>query len=75
MQIFVEKIKLVLENAIHQGGTTLKDFVGGDGKPGYFQQQLFVYGRGGLLCKYCTHELKEIRMNNRTTVFCKKCQI
>lgn len=75
MQIFVEKIKLVLENAIHQGGTTLKDFVGGDGKPGYFQQQLFVYGRGGLSCKYCAQELKEIRMNNRTTVFCKKCQI
>tara|TARA_R110002167_G_scaffold318114_4_gene523758 strand:- start:1567 stop:2415 length:849 start_codon:yes stop_codon:yes gene_type:complete len=75
MQIFVEKIKLVLENAIHQGGTTLKDFVGGDGKPGYFQQQLFVYGRGGLPCNYCTEELKEIRMNNRTTVFCKKCQI
>lgn len=74
MQIFVEKIKLVLENAIHQGGTTLKDFVGGDGKPGYFQQQLFVYGRGGSSCKHCEQELKEIRMNNRTTVYCQKCQ-
>jgi formamidopyrimidine-DNA glycosylase len=75
MQILVEKIKLVLDNAIQQGGTTLKDFVGSDGKPGYFQQQLFVYGRGGLPCKYCEQELKEFRMNNRTTVFCKKCQI
>lgn len=74
MAILVEKIKLVLDKAIQQGGTTLKDFVGSDGKPGYFQQQLFVYGRGALPCKCCEQELKEIRMNNRTTVFCKKCQ-
>tara|TARA_R110001592_G_scaffold62142_4_gene189922 strand:- start:30672 stop:31481 length:810 start_codon:yes stop_codon:yes gene_type:complete len=74
MEVLVAKVKLVLDNAIQQGGTTLKDFVGGDGKPGYFQQQLFVYGRGGLQCKYCEQELKEFRMNNRTTVFCKKCQ-
>lgn len=74
IQVFVENIKLVLANAIYQGGTTLKDFVGSDGKPGYFQQQLFVYGRGGLACKYCAQELTEIRVNNRSTVFCKKCQ-
>lgn len=74
MGVLVEKIKLVLDNAIQQGGTTLKDFVGSDGKPGYFQQQLFVYGRGGLACKYCEQILEEFRMSNRTTVFCKKCQ-
>jgi formamidopyrimidine-DNA glycosylase len=74
MQIFVEKIKLVLLNAIQQGGTSLRDFVGSDGKPGYFKQQLFVYGRGGLECSCCAQELVEIRINNRTTVFCKKCQ-
>ncbi len=75
ISVLVEKIKRVLDNAIQQGGTTLKDFVGSDGKPGYFQQQLFVYGRGALPCKYCAQELHEIRMNNRTTVYCKKCQI
>ena len=36
---------MVLAAAIKQGGTTLKDFVGGDGKPGYFKQELAVYGR------------------------------
>ena len=75
MAVLVEKIKLVLGNAIQQGGTTLKDFVGGDGKPGYFQQQLFVYGKSGEPCKHCGSILKEIRMNNRTTVFCSKCQL
>src|SRR5690606_34253496 len=46
----VEKIKFVLARSIEQGGTTLRDFVGGDGKPGYFAQQLLVYGRGDKPC-------------------------
>jgi formamidopyrimidine-DNA glycosylase len=68
------KIKQVLTKAIEQGGTTLRDFIGSDGKPGYFQQQLFVYGRAGEPCKQCAHPLKEIRMNARSTVFCPDCQ-
>lgn len=74
ISVLTQKIKLVLDNAIQVGGTTLRDFIGSDGKPGYFQQQLFVYGRGNKPCKYCTETLKEIRMNNRSTVFCPKCQ-
>ena len=69
-----DNIKLVLSEAIKQGGTTLKDFVGGDGKPGYFQQQLNVYGRGGQACNYCKSTLKEIRIGQRSTVYCPKCQ-
>jgi len=67
-------IKEVLSEAIKQGGTTLKDFVGGDGKPGYFQQQLNVYGRGGQDCINCKTALKEIRIGQRSTVYCPKCQ-
>ena len=48
-----EEIKRILAIAIERGGTTLRDFVGGDGQPGYFQQELFVYGRGGEFCKVC----------------------
>jgi formamidopyrimidine-DNA glycosylase len=73
-QRLVEAIKTVLANAIAQGGTTLKDFVGGDGKPGYFQQTLSVYGRAGLPCTSCATELKEIRMQGRSSVYCPKCQ-
>jgi len=68
------EIKAILAGAIEQGGTTLRDFVGGDGKPGYFAQQLRVYGRGGQRCRVCSRVLKEIRQNNRTTVFCSQCQ-
>ncbi len=67
-------IKLVLSEAIKQGGTTLKDFVGGDGKPGYFQQQLNVYGRGGQACSHCKSTLKEVRIGQRSTVYCPNCQ-
>ena len=67
-------IKQVLTSAITQGGTTLRDFVGGDGKPGYFAQQLFVYGRGGEPCKVCGTPLRERRLSQRSTVYCVACQ-
>ena len=70
----VEEIKQVLARAIEQGGTTLKDFVGGDGKPGYFKQELNVYGRAGKSCHNCNANLKEIRLGQRSTVYCPECQ-
>lgn len=70
----VARVKFVLAQAIEQGGTTLRDFVGGDGKPGYFQQQLLVYGRAGKPCVRCQKPLKEIRLGQRSTVYCTACQ-
>ncbi len=68
------EIKRILAWAIEQGGTTLRDFVGGDGKPGYFQQKLFVYGRSGQPCLGCATELREIKLGQRASVYCPKCQ-
>jgi formamidopyrimidine-DNA glycosylase len=70
----VREIKTVLDRAITVGGTTLRDFVGGDGQPGYFSQSLSVYGRGGQPCVSCMTPLKEIRLGQRSTVFCPRCQ-
>ncbi|KJY97840.1 bifunctional DNA-formamidopyrimidine glycosylase/DNA-(apurinic or apyrimidinic site) lyase [Pseudoalteromonas ruthenica] len=67
-------IKATLAAAIEQGGTTLKDFSQSDGKPGYFAQQLLVYGRKGEPCTSCATTLTEIRLGGRSTVYCKKCQ-
>jgi formamidopyrimidine-DNA glycosylase len=67
-------IKAVLAKAITAGGTTLRDFTGGDGKPGYFRQELLVYGRGAEPCLRCGALLSEIRLGQRTTVYCRKCQ-
>ena len=67
-------IRLVLSKAVEQGGTTLRDFVNSDGSPGYFAQQLNVYGRGGQACPTCQATLKEIRLGQRSTVYCSRCQ-
>ena len=68
------EVRETLSAAILMGGTTLRDFVNSDGKPGYFAQSLLVYGRGGEACQECGKQLKEIRMNQRTTVYCSHCQ-
>lgn len=73
-QALVCEIKRVLSRAIERGGTTLRDFVGGDGKPGYFAQELNVYGRGGLPCPKCNKTLTEKRVAQRSTVYCVECQ-
>jgi formamidopyrimidine-DNA glycosylase len=73
-QLLADHIKQVLHSAITQGGTTLRDFVNGNGEPGYFQQTLDVYGRGGEPCHSCATTLKEIRLGQRSSVFCPACQ-
>ena len=72
--VLVEVVKQILAQAITQGGTTLKDFSQADGKPGYFKQELLVYGRGGEACVSCNSLLEEIRLGQRSTVFCRHCQ-
>ena len=70
----VKAIKDTLLEAIAAGGTTLKDFVSGDSKPGYFKQKLAVYGRDNLSCKLCGKKIIKIKQAGRSTFFCKYCQ-
>jgi formamidopyrimidine-DNA glycosylase len=72
--LLVSAIKTILARAIQVGGTTLRDFTGSSGNPGYFKQSLQVYGRGEMACVTCATALKEIRLGQRTTVYCPKCQ-
>ena len=67
-------IRLVLRAAIRQGGTTLKDYVNSNGKPGYFAQKLLVYGRSGQPCLTCKTTLIDSRLGRRATVYCPHCQ-
>jgi len=69
-----ENIRAVLSEAIEQGGTTLRDFVNEKGNPGYFKQQLYVYGREGELCRHCSSTIKRVVISNRSTFYCPKCQ-
>ncbi|MFS3561009.1 bifunctional DNA-formamidopyrimidine glycosylase/DNA-(apurinic or apyrimidinic site) lyase [Proteus mirabilis] len=72
--VLVKAIKAVLTRSIEQGGTTLKDFLQSDGKPGYFSQELFVYGRKDKACLICGHTIESIKQGQRSTFFCRHCQ-
>jgi formamidopyrimidine-DNA glycosylase len=63
-----------LRAALAAGGSTLRDFVGSDGAPGYFQQQTFVYGRDGLPCRVCSAPICATRTGQRSTYYCRHCQ-
>jgi len=67
-------IRIVLKKAIKAGGTTLQDFAKVDGKPGYFSQELSVYGRENENCYNCNGKIKRIVQNQRSTFYCPKCQ-
>ncbi|MBI4173968.1 MAG: bifunctional DNA-formamidopyrimidine glycosylase/DNA-(apurinic or apyrimidinic site) lyase [Candidatus Aenigmarchaeota archaeon] len=70
----VAAVRSVLANAIQQGGTTLRDYRQSDGQPGYFQQKLFVYGRGGQACRNCRGKIRSVRTGQRSTFYCPNCQ-
>ena len=69
-----QHIQSLLRQAIQQGGTTLRDFVNADAQPGYFQQTLFVYGREQAPCHVCQTPLQSVRITQRSSVFCPRCQ-
>ena len=70
----VQAIKQVLDDAIGDGGTTLRDFVNGEGSPGYFGLKLNVYGRPNQPCYACNNPIHQITQGQRSTYFCPKCQ-
>lgn len=74
METLVCCIKQVLTDSIAAGGTTLRDFVGGDGRPGYFAQELRVYGRAGEPCPSCGTPIRQITTGQRSTYYCPHCQ-
>ncbi len=73
-QTLTSQIKETLQEAIIQGGTTLKDFKNTEGKPGYFKQSLFVYGRKGQPCLNCDTPIESMTIGQRNTFFCPSCQ-
>jgi formamidopyrimidine-DNA glycosylase len=67
-------IRTVLALAIRVGGTTLRDYVGADGTPGYFRQRLYVYERSGQPCRRCRTPIRAVTQGQRSTYYCPDCQ-
>ena len=70
----VAAVRETLQRAIAAGGSSLRDFVGGDGRKGYFQQEYFVYGREGEPCRICATPVRRVVCGQRSTFFCPRCQ-
>ena len=67
-------IKQTLRAAIRAGGSSLRDFVGVDGNPGYFQQRYWVYDREGKACRRCRTPVRRLVQGQRSTFLCPRCQ-
>jgi formamidopyrimidine-DNA glycosylase len=67
-------IKATLTMAVKVGGTTLRDYVGADGNPGYFRQKLYVYERTGKPCRVCGKPIRKFTQGQRSTYWCANCQ-
>ncbi len=74
MERLAQAIRDVLDRAIEAGGTTLNDFHGADGEPGYFAQELKVYGREDEACPRCREPLAVAVIGQRSTFYCRQCQ-
>jgi formamidopyrimidine-DNA glycosylase len=70
----VRSVKAALNAAIRAGGTTLRDYVGTDGNPGYFRQKLYVYERDGVPCRVCDTLVKKLVQGQRSSYYCPGCQ-
>ena len=73
-QRLADAVRDILAHAITRGGTTLRDFLNPEGEPGYFEQELQVYGREGLPCRVCGAPLRHATLGQRATVWCPRCQ-
>ena len=73
-QRLADAVRDILAHAITRGGTTLRDFLNPEGEPGYFEQELQVYGREGLPCRVCGTPLRHATLGQRATVWCPRCQ-
>jgi formamidopyrimidine-DNA glycosylase len=67
-------VREVLSAAIEAGGTSLRDFTNEHGRPGYFSQQLLVYGKKGQACVQCGAVIRCEVIGQRSSYFCPHCQ-
>jgi formamidopyrimidine-DNA glycosylase len=67
-------IRDVLARAVRRGGTTLRDFSGTGGRPGYFAQELLVYDRDGRPCLQCGRSILKRVIGQRSSFYCPACQ-
>jgi len=69
-----QAIQKILKKAIKAGGSSIENYYNVNGGIGSFQLQHKVYGREGLPCKKCGTKIKRIKISQRSSYFCPRCQ-
>jgi formamidopyrimidine-DNA glycosylase len=67
-------IEDVMTRAIESRGSTIRDYVGGSGRRGGFQNEFAVYGRAGEPCPACEAPIALARYAGRSSHYCGSCQ-
>lgn len=75
IEVLVRSIKIVIQSAIKKGGSTLNDFYSVNGQSGYFQNEHKVYARENKPCTNCDEKISQIRISQRSSFYCNKCQV
>lgn len=71
----IKYTRIVLEDAIKAGGTTIRSYSSVNGIHGMFQQNLNVHSRSGEACPVCGSEVIKVKIGGRGTYYCSKCQV
>lgn len=75
LRTLIQECRSVTRRAVKVGGTSFDDlYVDVDGNPGYFERELFVYGREDHPCRRCGTTVKRITLQGRSHFFCPRCQ-
>lgn len=74
MEALRRAVEAVLTDAISRRGSTIRDYIGGSGLRGGYQDEFAVYGRGGLPCPRCGAAIISARVGGRSSHFCPACQ-
>ncbi|HZV06413.1 MAG TPA: bifunctional DNA-formamidopyrimidine glycosylase/DNA-(apurinic or apyrimidinic site) lyase [Gemmataceae bacterium] len=67
-------VATVLRRAINRRGSSIRNYVGGSGLQGEYQNEFRVYGRTGKPCPRCGAAIESLRLAGRSSHYCPKCQ-
>lgn len=74
-KLIAKSSKTIIDEAIKEGGTTIKSYTSSLGVIGNYQTKLMVHKKEGIPCKICNTPIKKIKIGGRSTYYCPKCQI
>ena len=71
----VKVTKTVLKEAIRHRGSSISDYLDGEGHPGSFQERFRVYDREAQPCRSCATPIRRETRGGRSAFFCPTCQL